>query len=69
MFLNKLINLFFIHDYRLYYITQMVKLSIVLGSCHQAWYHYPTMKYVWYNYATPILKTTGFYRFVPNFLR
>jgi hypothetical protein len=54
---------------RLYYIMLLAKVGIVLGSCHQVWYHYPTMKYIWRNYALPTLQTTGFYRFVPAVLR
>lgn len=45
-------------SFRIYYIILMMKLSVVFGSIHQAWYHYNTIKVLWKALAVPLLKST-----------
>lgn len=47
---------------RLYYIMLLAKLSIVLGSAHQLWYHYPTLRFLWRQFALPWLRKTPLIR-------
>lgn len=53
------------HFYRLYYLTLVSKLALVAGLSQQIWYHYPTMRYAWKNYATPFLKSSPVSRVIP----
>jgi len=54
---------------RLYYILLLAKITVVLGSIHQVWYHYPTIKYIWKNFTLPVLKRAGVDKFLPPMLR